>query len=111
MYALLGHRIRRAVVAASETLDAPVTLTRATDTVATALFEQSGSSTAETALLTDRLELHLHHTHLPKLAASDVLDYRPAEHTLAAFDGDACAQLQSASESLSDSDADPLAVE
>jgi hypothetical protein len=111
VFALLGNRVRRAVVDACRTLDAPVPLPQAADAVAASLFEQSETTTAETALLTSRLELQLHHRHLPKLDAAGALTYRTDDNVVAELDGDALSQLATASETLSGSRGDTLAVE
>jgi hypothetical protein len=111
VFALLSNRVRRAVVDACRTLDAPVPLPQVADAVAASLFEQSETTTAETAMLTSRLELQLHHRHLPKLDAAGVLTYRADDTVLAELDGDALSQLATASDALSGSRGDTLAAE
>ncbi|MUV56871.1 hypothetical protein [Halogeometricum sp. CBA1124] len=96
---------------AGRTLDAPVPLPRVADAVAASLFAQSETTTAETAMVTSRLELQLHHRHLPKLDAAGVLTYRTDDNVLAELDDDALSQLATASDALTGSRGDTLLAE
>lgn len=70
--AVLTHRLRRRVVVALSNRTAPVALAD----LATALAD--GDRAVSPAQRYDDLRTELHHVHLPRLAAADVIDYDPA---------------------------------
>lgn len=109
MRGILGHPLRRAVVAAGDALHAPISLSRTADAVVDAL----AARTDPTAVAVDAttLELQLHHTHLPKLDAAGVLAYDAAERTVVDVDGAAVTRLSRISETLAAECAEALATE
>lgn len=69
---LLANEWRRAAVAVLAKRATPVELSELATAVADLAFEDPSDESV------DRVALSLHHTHLPKLAAHDVLEYDPA---------------------------------
>lgn len=109
MYGLLGHPIRRAVVAAGRTLDAPASLSRTADAAVDALAARAEPTPV--AVDATSLELQLHHTHLPKLDAAGVLAYDASERTVVDVDEAAVTRLSRMSETLAAECAEALATE
>ncbi|MDS0298201.1 hypothetical protein NDI76_05560 [Halogeometricum sp. S1BR25-6] len=110
MYGLLGHPFRRALVA-DDALRAPMSLSRTADAVTDVLTSTPEPATPDAPRATSNLELHLHHTHLPKLDAAGVIAYDAAERTVVDVDEAAVARLSGVSETLTAECADALASE
>jgi hypothetical protein len=108
MYGLLGHPFRRAVVAAGDALRAPMSLSGTADAVTDALASAPEPATPDAPRATSNLELHLHHTHLPKLDAAGVLAYDATERTVVDVNEAAVARLSGMSETLAAECADAL---
>jgi uncharacterized protein involved in copper resistance len=111
VYGLLKHPFRRAFVAAHDALRAPMSLSRTADVVTEALASTPEPATPDAPQATQNLELHLHHTHLPKLDDAGVIEYDAAEQTVVEVDETAVARLSDASESLAAECTDALATE
>ncbi|SFR47099.1 hypothetical protein SAMN04488124_1689 [Halogeometricum limi] len=100
VYGLLGHRIRRAIVVTARAQDVPTPLSEMTSAVANAIAEQTQTATPDGPMRLSRLEVQLHHTHLPKLEMAGVLTYDADAQLVTEFDADELELLSQASDTL-----------
>ncbi|MDG5775635.1 hypothetical protein VB773_06305 [Haloarculaceae archaeon H-GB2-1] len=75
-YVLLGARRRREVLRALQDLETPVSVRRLAEAIAASEPEERDRDIIE------RIHLTLHHNHLPRLAAAQVVDYDSDDGTV-----------------------------